>query len=231
MISIYNDNYVLPFYYVQQPYNEIYEGTTPSNQKIANSEFKGQLSAYTPVFDYEDFSLNISFTLKAFWQLYTEDPWIRETNYNPQVFVTYKYNDNWSFATIVDHESNGRGGIYERYWDRLILSSQYKNKYFDLKMSVWPLVRNYYTTSQTNEQIQDYLGYENITAAYKIGLFESKVSIQNIEHPDKIQFIFTQSYRFYKDFGIYLQYFRGYGESLIEYNHFTQAFGIGIRFY
>ena len=231
MISIYNDNYVLPFYYIQKPYNEIYRGNTPSDQKIESSEFKGQLSVFSQIFDYNKFSLNISFTLKAFSQLYTDDPWIRETNYNPQAFVTYKFNENWNFAVTVDHESNGRGGKYERYWDRLITSFQYKNENFDVKFSVWPLIRNYYTTSKPSEQIQDYLGYENISASYKIDLFESKISIQNIEHPDRLQIIFTQSYQFYKDFGIYFQYFRGYGESLIEYNHFTHAFGIGVRFY
>ena len=83
---------------------------TPSQKNIKQLEFKGQLSTYSPVIDFETISLNISLTLKAFWQIYGVDPWVRETNYNPQVFMIYKLNEIWSFVTSYDHESNGRGG-------------------------------------------------------------------------------------------------------------------------
>ncbi|APJ03382.1 phospholipase A [Silvanigrella aquatica] len=231
MFSVYNDNYILPFYYVKKPDYEIYSDITPSDQGLKQREFKGQLSTYSPVVEINDVSLNVSLTLKLFWQIYGVDPWVRETNYNSQVFIKYKMNDSWSFMTFYDHESNGRGGIYERAWDRWTNTVQHSVKNFNLSLSIWPLVRNYETTHEEGEYIQNYLGYENITMSYKTELWESKISIQNLENIDRIQFIFSQSLRVYKDFGLIFQYFRGYGQSLIEYDHFTEAYGIGIRFY
>jgi phospholipase A1 len=59
----------------------------------------------------------------------------------------------------------------------------------------------------------------------------ASIQLQNLEsglHRGSITG--TLSYPLTKHFSIYAQYFNGYGQSLIEYNHATQGIGIGIAF-
>ena len=80
-----------------------------------------------------------------------------------------------------------------------------------------------------NPDIAHYLGYENILLSYKIKKFILSAQAQNIESGYKRGFVQLRvSYPLFKKFSASVQFFNGYGQSLIEYNHNSTSFGIGL---
>ena len=88
MFDFYQENYVLPYYYTNSPNVSVYSQF--QNDHIKNQEFKAQLSIFSPVIEWEEFSVNAAFSMKMYWQLYTSLPWVRSTDYAPEAFVLYK---------------------------------------------------------------------------------------------------------------------------------------------
>lgn len=230
-IHAYHDNYVLPYYYTSSPDQAVYAGTTPEGQQVMGSEFKGQLSLYVPIAQWDRFSLNAAYTQKSFWQMYAKSQWFRETNYNPQIFLTYNFNKNLSLDVGLDHESNGRGADMERSWNRAFTTVNYKVSNFTLESEIWYVVTKNEALDprEPGVQMEEYLGNEKITAGYEMGNFLTKLSIENIEHPNHTSFTVSEAYKISDDLAVYGQYFYGYGQSLIEYNHLTQGVGIGFK--
>lgn len=234
-IALYNPTYVLPYYYTASPYREIYQFNTPNNQEIMKSEFKSQLSFLVPIvpkiLNNENMSLNIAYTQLNFWQVYAKSQYFRETNYEPEVFFEDMFHSHWLFRTGLDHQSNGRGGDLERSWNRAYgtLQSSWENWLISLK--VWGLIFKSESSDLHNPDIAHFLGHDSLLFSYRLHKATLSLQTQNIESGFKRGMVEASiSYPVLKHISLYAQYYNGYGQSLIEYNHRTQGLGIGIAF-
>jgi len=231
-ITFYRPTYVLPFYYTASPDAFIYRGNTPDNQGIMHSELKAQLSLMVPVVSHvmnTNTSLNIAYTQLSYWQVYASSQYFRETNYEPEIFLSRNFLPNWLVNLGLDHQSNGRGGALERSWNRMILSNIISDENWIAGIQVWSLIFRDKSSNLHNPDIAHYLGYESLLFSYKFHQITASIQLQNLESllrrgSTKI----SLSYPLNKNFSLYTQYFNGYGQSLIEYNNRTQSFGIGI---
>ena len=81
-----------------------------------------------------------------------------------------------------------------------------------------------------NPDITKYLGYERILFAFKFYRQEMSFQFQNtVESGFKRgSIIATYSFPLLRKLYGYVQFFSGYGQSLIEYNHYTNSVGIGV---
>lgn len=234
-ITLYRPSYVLPYYYTKDPDYAVYVNNTPNDQQIKNSEFKAQLSFYVPVirnlFYDPNKTLLIAYTQLNYWQVYASSQYFRETNYEPEIMVEHHFHPNWLFRFGVNHQSNGRGGDLERSWNRIIETLQLSGEKWLASVSVWQLIFKNQSSNLHNPEIAHYLGYDSILFSYKIKEVRASVQIQNIESAlTRGSITGTLSYPVTEHISIYGQYFNGYGQSLIEYNHRTQAFGVGVAF-
>lgn len=226
-------NYILPYYYTSKPYYDVYQNATPDNQQVMNSEFKGQLSissALIPrLFGNENLALKASYTQLSFWQLYAPSQYFRETNYEPALYLSYSPRDNWLFTAGVDHQSNGRGGELERSWNRLYGSVQASDHNWLVQLTGWGLIFQGESSSLHNPDIEHFLGHERLLFAYKaLDTMEFSLEVQNVETAfDTGSITASMSFPLNDHLLLYLQYFRGYGQSLIEYDHKTEGYGIG----
>ncbi len=234
-IALYEPSYVLPFYYTGSPDYAVYPAAQiPGNQNLKKQEFKAQLSVYLPLvknlFYNKNVSINISYTQLIYWQLYTGSPWFRESNYEPALTLRGRLMRNLFGELTLDHQSNGRGGEFERSWNRVIGRLEFGTQNFFMRASGWFLLFKGTGATLQNPDIANYLGYDQLILSYR--LFDTMVwSVQasNFESGFKRgSIIVTASYPFTSKFGAYAQFFSGYGQSLIEYNHRTQSFGVGI---
>lgn len=235
LVTLFRPNYILPFYYTGSPYEAVYQGNTPDNQRVKQDELKAQLSFEIPVisslFHQPGLSLDTAYTQVMYWQVYVKSQYFRETNYEPEVFVESLVHHNWLFRVGADHQSNGRGGDLERSWNRAFGETQIGGDNWLIGLKVWDLIFPKESSDIHNPDIAHFLGYENVLLAYDFYHFVFSLQVQNLESGlQRGNMLFTISYPTIKHISIYAQYFNGFGQSLIEYNHRTQSVGIGIAF-
>lgn len=233
IVNLYRPNYVLPYYNTHRPYQSIYINETPNNQLLDNEELKAQFSFLIPIFHHlikdKPLALNFAYTQLMYWQVYAKSQYFRETNYEPELFVENYFNPYVAMQLGVSHQSNGRGGYLERSWNRAYVQLKFSGKDWLTMLRGWTLMAEDESSNLHNPDIAYYLGYENILFAYKFGDLKTSIEAQNIESGFKRGFVqATVSYPILKSISLYAQFFNGYGQSLIEYNHRCTSAGIGL---
>ena len=234
-LAFYKPTYVLPFYFTVSPYHQIYAGNTPNNQKVHSSELKAQFSFEVPLWQNilgKDSKLSAAYTQKMFWQVYAKSQYFRETNYQPEIFITKRIMPNLWLALGAEHESNGRGDTMERSWNRAYVNVIFSRDNFAARIRPWLLIFKSNSSSLHNPDITDYMGHGEIILSYKFHKVNFNLTMRNNfesgfkRGANQLDISFPVSTKI----KLYTQIFSGYGQSLIEYNHFTNAFGVGIGF-
>lgn len=238
-ITFYKPTYILPYYYTGSPYESIYVNNTPDNEQIQRYEVKFQLSFKVPVVKSlfrDGTNVYIAYTQLSYWQAYNHTAFFRSTNYEPEFFVANEI--NWrltknlhiNFLNVgIVHASNGHGGDLERSWNRIYLEaiSEYDN--FMVSIKPWYIIHDQ-ATQKYNSNIGDYLGYGELTIAYKYHNQVLSLQAHSLfeQHSRRITGEFTWSFPLTAFINAYVDVFSGYGQSLIEYDHRTNSAGIGI---
>ena len=236
--------YILPVTYVTDPNNTPSSptlGSTAFDERLDNEEAKYQISFKIPlltgVFD-DRTTLWFGYTQLSFWQVFNDDSSkpFRETNYNVEIFSRYQANMDFGPITLsgaslgISHESNGRSEPQSRSWNRLTgsLVSSYDRWLFML--NPWYRIPED-RTDDDNPDIEKYLGYGDFWAVYKWS--ESKTLSLKLRNNlrstgNRTSFQLGYSFPMGGDLKGYIQYYDGYGESLIDYNEHIRRIGIGI---
>ena len=207
-----------------------------------NEEVKLQISFKLPLYRNiikKKLSAYFGYTQVSFWQMYNWDASapFRETNYEPEIMLYYF--SGFEFLGMrnplitlgFNHQSNGRSGSLSRSWNRLYLDFILARQNFAVSIKPWYRIPEG-EEGDNNPDINKYLGYGELTAAYysAIGGVYSLLFRNNLEMKNKnrgaVQF--DVSYPVNKKPQVYFQYFYGYGENLVDYNHLTQRGGIGV---
>lgn len=232
-IALFRPNYILPFYYTVNPYQSIYTGRTPANQKISQYEFKYQFSVMVPIWRHilgQKASLNIAYTQMSYWQFYIQSQYFRETDYEGEVFVNYNFYRNWFWMLGIVHQSNGKGLPLERSWNRVYSEFVYSNGNLMVAVKPWILIFERYSSDLHNPDIRHYLGHGLVRVSYNFHNVVTSLMIRNaVESGFKRGAEqLTFSFPLWGRIRGYVQGFSGFGQSLIEYNHYTNAVGVGI---
>lgn len=233
--SLYKMNFLYPFYYTSHPAKNIYRGFTPDNQTIKPYDFKGQVSVSVPIINHlfwqKDLSLHGAFTELVYWQFYSRSQFFRETDTEATVFLQYHFYRNWLSQLAIDHQSNGKGGELERSWNRVIGTLQFSSGRFYFQGDAWFLIFTDESIALHNPDIEKYLGHEKLTFAYKLYDVTVAASVQNLESLfRRVNTEIMVMYPVGPHINLSAQYYNGHGQSLVEYNSFTNAFGVGITF-
>lgn len=238
-IAFYQPTYIMPFYYTRSPDNGVYAGTTPDGESLKRDEIKYQLSFKVPlwrdILNYPS-TLYLAYTQMSYWQAYNHTAFFRETDYQPEMFFAneldfHLYKD-WRlnfFNVGAMHQSNGEGGSLERSWNRVYLKAIASTENFMLILQPWWVV-NDSAYQRYNPHMASYLGYGEVVMAYKWNKQVISLQARNFVRYGGQRATATLSYSFPITAYIngYVQVFSGYGQSLLEYNHRTNSFGIGI---
>lgn len=238
-ISLYRPTYVLPLYYTNSPDQKVYEDETPSNQKLDQVELKYQISFLVPIWQkmfHKPSSLYLAYTQLSYWQAYNQSAFFRETDYEPEIFVATAFNKtligSWQlkfFTVGAVHQSNGKGGTMERSWNRIYVEGIFGEGNWMVSIKPWYIIHGK-TMQMRNHDIGKYLGHAQAVIAYQWGKQTFAVMLRNnIESGFRRGAAdLTWSFPLIKKVRFYTEFFSGYGQSLIEYNHRTNSFGIGL---
>lgn len=238
-ITFYKPNYILPFYYTGSPDNKAYHRTNPDTEQIKTTEVKFQLSLKVPIWKkilcYPS-NLYFAYTQLSYWQAYNKSAFFRETDYEPEIFLANEINfrlfQKWliNFINIgIVHQSNGFGNSLERSWNRIYIEAITSTDVLMFSVKPWFVIHDG-TYNIINPHMANYLGYGEITLAYKFGRQIVSLQVHSLieqggRHATAIA---AFSFPITSYINGYIQVFSGYGQSLIEYNHRTNSIGLGI---
>ena len=178
--------------------------------------------------------LYLFYSQKVFWNILENSMPMTDLNFNPGIglakplFVKNKFIGK--VILCVEHESNGRDGDASRSWNKVSLGA---NIMIDPNLMVHGKVWIPIVDGQNNKDILDYSGI------YQVGLqafstnrrFNCSVTLTkrrgwNLNYNTVVEL----AYRLWKRDNQYLfmQYYNGYGEGLLEYNKFHSQLRVGI---
>ena len=235
-------NYFLPIKYSNDPNNTPFQASfTQPDLGLDPVETELQLSfkvkAMEGVFGHDNVDLWFGYTATSFWQAYNDSisaPF-RETNYEPEVMLVFRTHYalgdfRGRFINLgLSHQSNGRSEGLSRSWNRAY--AQFGFERGDLALLIRPWVRlPERDETDDNPDIEDYMGHGDVLAVYRKGRNAYSLLLRNnFKSPDNHGALkLNWSFPLYGRLKGYVQYFNGYGESLIDYNHRQQSFGLGV---
>lgn len=215
--------------------------STSAPQNLDNIEGKFQISLKNKIWqgvfgDAGD--LWVAYTQSSRWQVYNKDlsrPF-RETNYEPEVMLMFDTNyrlggwDGRLLGVGIDHESNGRSNPLSRSWNRVM-------GYVGLERENWTvMVRPWWRIPEggkddNNPDISDYMGRADMQIVHEwkgqeFGLMLRHSLRGGSKSHGAAQF--TWAFPIAGNLRGYMELFKGYGESMIDYNHNATYLGIGV---
>ncbi len=246
VITPHKMNYILPISVTDNRNTEVYEDIAPFwSDNIEDEEAKYQLSIKVPLNSGDLFTkgdaIYFGMTLQSWWQIYSDNiskPF-RETNYQPELFYIapldwQPLDFNTGLAVGIEHQSNGRSTMISRSWNRVYLNFMFEKGNFAFALK--PFYRLDEDEKEfagdpegdDNPDISDYMGYFQGHAAYKYENLEFSMMFRENFATNKGALQLGMTFPLWGKLRGYVQYFNGYGESLIDYNHNQQVFGAGI---
>lgn len=208
----------------------------PTNKSINNqtADAKFQISIRQRLFKRTmpfNTQLMLIYTQKSFWDIYDESSPFADNNYNPGLLLTKPIIHNNNLKGMAsfsfEHESNGRNGAENRSWNFFTLSGTYFfNPYFFVQAKVW-----YGWLGEDNPDLYDYRGFGLIALNYRS--INDRIAISLVLNPIKNFSVNTQlevNYKLNKRANqfLFLQWYQGYGEGLLDYNRYTSMVRAGI---
>jgi phospholipase A1/A2 len=241
----YKPVYVLPIFATSnrnnQPHSPNPDNTVVQGEQLGNIESKFQLSLKTKVWqgvfgDAGD--VWIGYTQSSRWQVYNTKlsrPF-RETDYEPEailVFDTHYGLLGWQGRLLgvgIDHQSNGRGNPLSRGWNRIIGNMGFERDGWTVMLRPWWRIPESKATDD-NPDISNYVGRGEVEIVHEWHSQEFGMTLRDSFRGGSNQ---HGSARFSWSFPVagnlrgYAEVFKGYGESLIDYNHNATYLGLGV---
>ena len=178
--------------------------------------------------------LYLFYSQKCFWNVLENSMPMTDLNFNPGIgltkplFVKNRYIGKVSL--IIEHESNGRDSIWSRSWNKVSLSANIMlSRNLMVHGKLWiPIVDGMH-----NQDILKYsgifqTGFQAITnnRRFNFGVTLVKRQGWNLN----FNTIVDVSFRILKSDNqfLYLQYYNGYGEGLLDYKQFHSQLRLGL---
>ncbi|TVP59690.1 MAG: phospholipase [Halomonadaceae bacterium] len=236
--------YIMPFTWLHNPNQSPQSpafGRNQIEQELANEEIKFQLSFKLPLltglFD-GDTELWLGYTQVSLWQAYnnSESRPFRETNYEPELFLTHDLNKTIGPGTLdyvglsFNHQSNGRPDPRSRSWNRIIGEAVYSSSKWAFSVRPWYRIPES-SSNDDNPDISRFLGYAEYNALYQTGN-DHTFGLRGYNNlrsggNNRTSGEFSWSFPLGGTLRGYVQYYNGYGETLIDYNHRVNRVSLG----
>ncbi len=239
-------NYVLPVSYTSALNRAVYDEINPETTDFFGpEEVKFQLSLKVQLNDRDLFldgdTLQAAFTIEAWWQLYSKDvssPF-RESNYQPEVFYTVPmiwrpYGLRPTAMVGIEHQSNGRAQGLSRSWNRIYAGLILEGDRFYAMVKPWYRIPEKEKPSPTspegddNPDILDFMGHGEVGLGWRGDRYNFLTNIRGNTTTKKGAIAVSISFPLFQRFRGVVQYFNGYGDALVDYDHFQQRLGVGI---
>ncbi len=240
VVTPHKPNYILYSYNFEDYDEALFEQEFNEDVSFKNSELDFQISFKFPVWR-TIFNSNshmfVGYTNRSFWQVFADkdsSPF-RETNHEPEAWLSFR--TRWKLFGLtgrimqlgLSHQSNGRGGVLSRSWNRVYANLIFERDNFYFGLKPWYRIQED-RDEDDNPDIEDYMGYFEFQGIYKwrennFGLLFRNQLRDDYRGAAELDWSFPIK----KQLRGYVQYFYGYGDSLIDYNNKVNKLGVGIK--
>lgn len=212
-------------------------GGMPLGQKVrsSNSNVKFQLSInqrLTKSILPFDTYLFLQFSQKTIWNVLEESLPMHDLNFNPGVGIGHLIirQNRYIGKTflMLEHESNGKDSLASRSWNKISLGTNLMlNRNFDIQTKFWiPII-----DGKNNKDILKYNGIGHFGVNYKTDNQRLHAGLLVTWRTESFSFN-TQwefSYKLNQKVNqfLFIQYYNGYGEYLLDYNKFKSVIRLG----
>lgn len=238
VIRPHRSTYILPFTYNESPNVAAVREADP-DKDLKKAEVTFQLSLKIKLWQDilgQKMDMWLGYTQRSFWQLYNfeDSSPFRETNYEPELLLNLRTDYrvlglNGRFINVgFNHQSNGQSKPLSRSWNRIVANFGFERDQFYFLLKGWYRIPES-AEDDDNPNIEKYLGYGEIWAYYfwknhRFGLIvRNNLDFRNNRGALQVEW----SFPLVKWVSGYLQYYNGYGENLLDYNHSVNRIGIG----
>ena len=209
---------------------------------LQNTETKFQISLKSKLWediigDYSD--LWFGYTQSSRWQVFNgaQSRPFRETDYEPELMLNFRtYHElpwGWDMrmsGVSLTHVSNGRDVPQSRSWNRVVGQFGFDRPGWTVVVRPWWRIHED-RASDDNPDIEDYMGRGELLVTRNWGGHEiSALFRHSLRGGERSHGALELNWAFpiHGELKGYLQYFSGYGESLIDYNHSANYIGLGV---
>ncbi|OAZ89969.1 phospholipase A [Halomonas sp. G11] len=237
-ITTHRTNYLFPVSYNEKQNRDNFKSVS-SDAPPDSTELKFQFSAKVNLAenvlwgDYGD--VYFGYTQRSWWQAFNTEASspFRETNYEPEVFIDIDAPwealgwVNTRNRIAVNHQSNGRSDPFSRSWNRVYLESIFQSGDWAVTFAPhWRVPEA--EGDDDNPDIERYMGYGDIRVAKRLD-DNHEVSGQLRGNPSagNMGTQIDYSWPAFNSLRAHVQYYYGYGESLIDYDHRVHRLSIG----
>lgn len=176
------------------------------------------------------------YTQNSFWQAgnrKASSPF-RETNYQPELMAVTPLDFNVlgmraRFLNLgVVHQSNGQASTLSRSWNRVYAQVGLERGGWTVVGRVWKRI-NEAAEDDNNPDIVNYLGRGDLNVTYRNNGHDYSALIRRNFSTERGAVQLGWAFPLAGHFKGYVQYFSGYGQSLIDYNYYQNSLGLGVQ--
>ena len=177
--------------------------------------------------------LTLFYTQKCFWNVLEKSFPMTDLNFNPGIglvkplFSKDRYIGKVSL--IIEHESNGRDSIQSRSWNRISLAASI---FVDPNIMVFGKIWAPWVDGENNRDLLDYYGlwqsgvtYLTANRRFQGTIMLTKRRGWNLNYNTVVELSFRLIKR--DNQYLFIQYYNGYGEGLLDYNKFRSQLRVG----
>ncbi len=235
-------NYIMLSYNTNEPNQQVFEQAFPDKSSdLQHLETKFQISMKLAVaqgiFNGQG-DLYAAYTNRSFWQQFnkTNSSPFRDTNHEAESWLAFAtdYNfaglHNSAIHTGFSHQSNGQSGSLSRSWNRLYTEFLFEKEDVYLSFKPWFRIPES-SHSDDNPDIDHYMGHFELRGIYKKQAHTFDFMLRNNLKTGSNRGALELGWSFpiHRKVRGYVQWFNGYGESLLDYDNHTNSLGFGIQ--
>ena len=190
---------------------------------------------------FADDQVALGITIESWWQLYSNDlssPF-RETNYLPEIFYLVPllwgpFGGNTAVITGFEHQSNGQVQGLSRSWNRIFAGLIYERGNFIASIRPWYRIPEERKENpddargDDNPDILDFMGHGELTLGWRKNEIEYASLFRLNTSTGNGAVKLGATFPFFAKFRGFVQFFHGYGDSLIDYDHSQTRIGVGV---
>lgn len=247
-ITAHRPNYfLLGAYNARRPESEQFGSTVDKGGRADKTEAEFQISLKFPIARNvlgSRYSWFGAYTERAFWQIYNGS-WsrpFRETNHEPETWLQTSVSPDFFslfgmklgvVALGLNHQSNGQSGELSRSWNRVVSTFVFDRDNLAVALRPWIRIPEK-GDDDDNPDIGRYMGNFELLTLYRLANRSQVYALmRNNLHPNDNKGALEIGYSFKLPYADslrgYLQFFTGYGKSLLDYNHRQTSLGLGIE--